>query len=106
MNDYTRLAEDPAPIYRELYHKHNLGPLLEEAFVDEWHTSRLERRNGSVPWAAVVGIAAMLDVDPRTVTGITMEPRTLTVERVAFDYNGNCTGTYVMVLPIEQPKKL
>lgn len=109
MSAYSRdkeAAPTSTPIYRELYHKHGLGQLLDEAYVEEWHEARMERRDGSVPWAAVVGIAAMLDMDPRTITYVTMHPRELTVERAAFDGQGKFTGMVREYLPIEQPKKL
>lgn len=100
------MNQTSTPIYRELYHKHGLGALLKDAYVDEWHKGRMERREGAVPWAAVVGIAAMLDMDPRHITYITLYPRELTVEYAAFNDQGKCTGLATATRPVEQPKKL
>lgn len=105
MNAYSRSVPDPAPIYRELYHKHGLGSLLDEAYVDEWHTARMERREGSVPWAAIVGIAAMLDMDPRTIAEIHMETGQVTVSYAVFNEAGSCEGVQTVSRPIETRKK-
>lgn len=88
MSAYSRdkeAAPTDTPIYRELYYKHGIGSLLGDAYAEEWEKGRAVVRDGAVPWAAIVGIAAMLDVNPHRITDLEVRPRKLTVSYMVHD---------------------